>query len=39
MISPESLKILTPLQKMLKNVDKLGKIFVATDFEKLPKVQ
>ena len=32
-------KILTPLQKLLKNVGDLGIIIVATDFEKLPKVQ
>ena len=33
MISLEKLQILTPLQKLLKNVEGLGK------FEKLPKVQ
>ena len=31
--------ILTPLQKLPKNVGDLGKIIVATGFEKLPKVQ
>ena len=39
MISLEKLKILTPLQKMPKNVGDLGKIIVAKGFEKLPKVQ
>ena len=39
MISPEKLKILTPLQKLPKNVGDLGKIIVAKGFEKLPKVQ
>ena len=32
-------KILTPLQKLPKNVDNLGKIIDATGFEKLPKVE
>ena len=36
MISLEKLKILTLLQKLPKNV---GKLIVATGFEKLPKVQ
>ena len=31
--------ILTPLQKLPNNVGKLGKIIVATGFERLPKVQ
>ena len=31
--------ILTPLQKLHNNVGDLGKIFVATGFEWLPKVQ
>ena len=31
--------ILTPLQKLPMNVEDLGKLIVATDFEKLPKVQ
>ena len=39
MNSLEKWKILTPLQKLPKNVDNLGKIIVATGFEKLPKVQ
>ena len=39
MISQEKLKILTPLQKMPKNVGDLGKLIVAWGFEKLPKVQ
>ena len=36
--SLEKLKILTPLQKLPKNVWDLGKLIVATGFEKLPKV-
>ena len=39
MISLEKLKILTPSQKLPKNVGDLGKIFVAKDFKKLHKVQ
>ena len=39
MISLENLKILTPLQKLPKNVGDLGKIIVAKGFEKLPKIQ
>ena len=39
MISLEKLKILAPLQKLLKNVGDLGKIIVANGFENLPKVQ
>ena len=39
MISQEKLKILTPLQKLPKNVGHLGKLIVATIFKKLPKVQ
>ena len=35
MISQEKLKI---LQKLPKNVGDLGKLIVAKDFEKLPKV-
>ena len=31
--------ILTPLQKLPKNVGDLGKLIVAKGFEKLPKVQ
>ena len=38
-ISLEKLKILTPLQKMPKNVEDLGKLIVAWGFEKFPKVQ
>ena len=33
------LKILTPLQKLAKIVGDLGKLIVAKDFKKLPKVQ
>ena len=39
MISQEKLKILTPFQKLPKNVEDLGKLIVAKGFEKLPKVQ
>ena len=39
MISQEKLKILTPVQKLLKNVGDLGKLIVTKGFEKLPKVQ
>ena len=39
MISLEKLKILTPFQKLPKNVGDLGKLIVAKGFEKLPKVQ
>ena len=39
MISLEKWKILTPLQKMPKNVGNLRKIIAATGFEKLSKVQ
>ena len=39
MNSLEKLKILTPLQKLPKNVGDLGKIIVAKGFEKLPKIQ
>ena len=39
MIWLEKLKILTPLQKLPKNVADLDKLIVATGFEKLPKVQ
>ena len=35
----EKLKILTPLQKLPKNVGDLGKRVVTTGFEKLSKVQ
>ena len=36
MISKEKLKMLTPLQKLPKNVGDLGKLIVAKGFEKLP---
>ena len=39
MMSLEKLQILTPLQKMPKNVGDLGKLIVAKGFKKLPKVQ
>ena len=39
MISQEKWKILTPLQKLPKNVGDLGKLIVAKGFKKLPKVQ
>ena len=39
MISLEKWKILTPLQKLPKNVVDLGKLTIATGFEKLPEVQ
>ena len=39
MISLVKLKILTPLQKMPKNVGYLGKLIVAKGFEKLHKVK
>ena len=39
MISLEKWYILTPLQKMPKNVEDLGKLIVAKGFKKLPKVQ
>ena len=39
MSSLKFLKILTPLQKLPKNVADLGKLIAATAFEKLPKVQ
>ena len=39
MISLEKLKILTPLQKLPKNVGNWGKLIVAKGFENLPKVQ
>ena len=35
MISLKKLKILTPLQKLPKNVGYLGKLIVAKGFEKL----
>ena len=39
MISVEKWWILTPLQKLTKNVGDLGKIIVSKGFKKLPKVQ
>ena len=39
MNSLEKLKILTPLQKLPKNVEDLAKLIVAKGFEKLPKYQ
>ena len=39
MILLEKLNILTPLQKLPKNVGDLGKLIVAKGFKKLPKVQ
>ena len=39
MITIAKWKILTTLQKLLKNGGDLAKIVVATGFEKLPKVQ
>ena len=39
MVILEKLKILTPLQKLPRNVGDLGKLIVAKGFEKLHKVQ
>ena len=39
MIWLEKWKMLTPLQKLPKNVGDLGKLIVAKGFKKLPKVQ
>ena len=39
MISLEKWLVLTPLQKLPKNVGYLGKVIVAKDFKKLPIVQ
>ena len=39
MISLEKIKILTPLQKLPKNVGDLGKLVAAKGFKKWPKVQ
>ena len=39
MILLEKLRILTPLQKLHKNVGDLGKLIVAKGYEELPKVQ
>ena len=38
MISQEKLKIFTPLQKIFKNERDLGRLIVATGFEKLPNL-
>ena len=38
MISLEKLKILTPLQKLPKNLGDLGKL-IAKGFKNLPKIQ
>ena len=39
MISVEKWLILTPFQKLPKNVGDLGKLIFAKGFKKLPKVQ
>ena len=39
MISLQKWKILTTLQKLLKNVEDLGKLIGVKGFKKLPKVQ
>ena len=39
MIPLEKLKILTPLQKLPKNVEDSGKLIDAKGFKKLPNVQ
>ena len=39
MISLEKWYILTPIQKLLKNVADLAKLIVAKGFKKVPKVQ
>ena len=39
MISLEKWYILTPLQKLPKNVEDLGICIVAKGFKKLPKIQ
>ena len=39
MISLEKLYVLTPLQKMPKNLGDLSKFIVAKGYKKLPKVQ
>ena len=39
MISLEKWYILTPLQKLPKNVEDLGTLVVAKAFKKLPKIQ
>ena len=39
MIALKKIKILTPSQKLPKNVPDLGKLIVAKGYEKSPKVQ
>ena len=39
MVSLEKLQILTPLQKLPKNVGDLAKLIAAKGFKNLPKVQ
>ena len=39
MFSSEELKILTPLQKLHKNVEDLGKLIVAKSIKKLSQIQ
>ena len=39
MIALKKIKILTPSQKLPKNVQDLGKLIVAKGYEKSPKVQ
>ena len=39
MISQEKWMILTPLQKLPKNVEDLGKLIVAKGLKKLPRVK
>ena len=39
MISKEKWMILTPLQKLPKNVEDLGKLIAAKGLKKLPKVK
>ena len=39
MILQEKFKVLTPLQKLPKNVGDLGKLIVTKGLKKLPKVQ
>ena len=39
MISLEKCQILTPLQKLPKNVGYLGKLIAAKGFKKLPRVK
>ena len=39
MISLAKLKILTPLQKLHKNVEDLGKLIVAKSIKKLSQIQ